>query len=462
MGSLFDGIGGFPLAVTRCGITPVWASEIVPDCIRITKRHFPNMKHLGDVTKINGAEIEPVDIITFGSPCQDLSIAGKRARLEGERSGLFMEAARIIKEMRNATNGVRPQYCVWENVPGAFSSNKGNDFKTVIEEISRIAEPGISIPRCPSTTGWRSAGAIMGDNWSLAWRTLDAQYWGVPQRRRRIFLVADFRGQRAGEILFKPESVSGNSAEGAAAREAIAGNAKNGIREAIGVDGHNQNLTGGIVNTLKDGRADNNHVGMVIENHPADSRVKLSSDGVVQTLSSRMGTGGGDIPLIINPIAVHQNQNGEVRAGKVANTLNTNGNASGRNAPLVFNKYRFAEYQKGVGTIRSNSSVTEAPLCVEKVAPTLDAHYYEKYECDQFVKQWGEFMSHYSARRLTPLECERLQGLPDGWTEYGHDGKKISDSARYRGLGNSLAIPCAEFVLSGIKEIGFNYWDRRG
>jgi len=161
LGSLFDGIGGFPLAARRHGIIPLWASETDPACVRITKRRFPKMRHLGDITEISGAEIEPADIITFGSPCQDLSVAGNRAGIKGERSGLFAEAIRIIKEMRDATNGTFPRYCVWENVPGAFSSNGGGDFKTVIEEIVSVAEPGVSIPR--SASGWLSAGAVMGN-----------------------------------------------------------------------------------------------------------------------------------------------------------------------------------------------------------------------------------------------------------------------------------------------------------
>ena len=141
LGSLFDGIGGFPLAGRRYGITPVWASEIEPWPIKVTEHHFPDMIHLGDLTKISGAEIEPVDIITFGSPCQDLSVAGKREGLAGERSGLFMDAIRIIRQMRDATGGEYPRFAVWENVPGAFSSNKGEDFRAVLEEIAEAEIP---------------------------------------------------------------------------------------------------------------------------------------------------------------------------------------------------------------------------------------------------------------------------------------------------------------------------------
>lgn len=168
------------------------------------------MIHLGDITKIHGNEIEPVDCITFGSPCQDLSIAGRRTGLAGERSGLFMEAVRIIKEMRSSTNGLCPTFAVWENVPGAFSSNGGEDFRAVLEELARVEQPDVSIPRPPRGGRWSKAGAIAGNGWSLAWRQLDAQYWGVPQRRKRIALVVDFAGGRAGEILFERESVPGH------------------------------------------------------------------------------------------------------------------------------------------------------------------------------------------------------------------------------------------------------------
>ena len=216
LGSLFDGIAGFPLSASHYGITTKWASEIESFPIRISSKHFPGMKHLGDITKINGAAIEPVDIISFGSPCQDMSVAGKRAGLEGSRSGLFMEAVRIIREMREATNGVYPRISIWENVPGAFSSNNGNDFRAVLEEITEAEIP------IPKSGRWAEAGLVRGNGRSMAWRVLDAQYWGVPQRRKRIFLVADFRGECAGEILFEREGMSGNSAESGEAREEIA------------------------------------------------------------------------------------------------------------------------------------------------------------------------------------------------------------------------------------------------
>ena len=216
MGSLFDGIGGFPLAAVRNGIEPLWASEIEAFPIEVTKTHFPNMLHVGDVKKLDGAKLPPVDIICGGSPCQDLSVAGARAGLAGERSGLFMEQIRVIREMRNADrergrtgNAVRPRFGCWENVPGAFSSAAGDDFQAVLEEFLHIEEPQLYVVR-PPTGRWEYAGAILGVRSCVAWVTWDAQYFGVPQRRRRIFLVADFSGYSPIQILFKPSGMPRN------------------------------------------------------------------------------------------------------------------------------------------------------------------------------------------------------------------------------------------------------------
>jgi DNA (cytosine-5)-methyltransferase 1 len=208
LGSLFDGSGGFPLAGLLHGIEPVWASEIEPYPMRVTAARLPQMKQLGSVLEVKGNEVEPVDIITFGSPCQDLSVAGAQKGIhEGERSNLFFEAVRIIKEMRkndretgSTDDDVRPRFAVWENVPGAYSSNKGQDFQAVLEALARVKDPYVSIPM-PEKGKWAKAGCIVGDGWSIAWRTYDAQFWGVPQRRKRIYLVADFGSERAGKIL---------------------------------------------------------------------------------------------------------------------------------------------------------------------------------------------------------------------------------------------------------------------
>lgn len=217
MGSLFDGIGGFPLAAVHNGIVPLWASEIESFPIQVTRIRFPKMLHVGDITKLDGSKLPVVDIICGGSPCQDLSLAGKRAGLEGDRSGLFMEQIRITKEMRyadgkdgKANDLIRPRFFVWENVPGAFSSQDGEDFKAVLEETMRIADSTLSVPRPPGGI-WKSVGCILGNGFSLAWRVLDAQYWGVAQRRKRIFLVADFGGHTAPQILFEQDRLLGNT-----------------------------------------------------------------------------------------------------------------------------------------------------------------------------------------------------------------------------------------------------------
>lgn len=207
LASLFDGAGTVPFAAQICGIEPIWSSEIEPFPCSVTEKRFPEMVNLGDVTKIDGRQTWPVDVITFGSPCQDLSVAGRQAGLDGERSSLFLDAIRIIKEMREVTNGCYPSIAVWENVPGAFSSNKGEDFRRVLEEFVRIKDGEAAVPRPPKGK-WADAGEIVGDGYSVAWRVLDAQYWGVPQRRRRIYLVAEFRGGRAGEILFEREGLA--------------------------------------------------------------------------------------------------------------------------------------------------------------------------------------------------------------------------------------------------------------
>lgn len=348
LGSLFDGSGGFPLGGLLTGqITPVWSSEIEPFAIRVTTKRLPQVKHYGDVSTISGADLPPVDIITFGSPCQDMSIAGKRDGLDGSRSSLFYEAIRIVKEMRCKTNGEKPRFIVWENVPGAFSSNKGQDFKAVLEAVISVKEPSASVP-APEKKGWPDADYYVGDGWSVAYRVFDAQWWGVPQRRKRIYLVADFADQSAPEILFNSEGLSRYSAEGfrawqraAAGAEGCTGEAGcNGAGGRICLNdqgGTQMDVSEDVTGTLRaqehghqpcvleaagfctEHSADARSIGyeeersptlragvvpaaIALENHPADSRVKISEDGKVQTLTSRCGTGGGNVPMVMDAV----------------------------------------------------------------------------------------------------------------------------------------------------------------
>lgn len=346
LGSLFDGIAGFPLAAERQGIKTVWISEIEANCIEIAKRHFPDAENLGDITEIDGGSIPAVDIISFGSPCQDLSVAGGQKGLDGARSGLFMEAVRIVREMRKKTNGEYPKYIIWENVAGAFSSNKGEDFRRVLEEITESNIP------MPKSGKWANAGMVGieragGAVQCTAWRMLDAQFWGVPQRRKRIYLVSDFGSGRAGQILFECESVLGYHSQGTG--------------EAKGNPNHIENS---VVGTDCRGMAEEPGGQMKLDFGRTADRIYINATKSV-TLMGRAGGGSETLAVIMERIA-------------------------------------------------------------------------------RVVK--------YRVRRLTPLECERLDGFPDYWTRYGASGKEMSDNARYMALGNSIAVPCAERVFIGIKK----------
>lgn len=299
MGSLFDGSGGFPLGGLIFGITPLWASEVEPFPIRVTTKRLPQVKHYGDVSKINGADVPPVDIITFGSPCQDMSVAGKRSGLDGERSSLFYQAVRIVKEMRCKTNGKYPRFVVWENVPGAFSSNKGEDFKAVLDSLCKIKTEDYAVP--PLEKGkWDSAGNIVGEDFSLAWRVFDAQYWGVPQRRKRIYLVADFAAASAGKILFESEGVSGYSSQSFCPWKGTAGDFEGCTGTAGTVclndqGGNRMDVTEGMTCTL---RAESKHPPLVFENHSQDTRYTGPLEQA-PTVSSTYGTGGNNQPFVL-------------------------------------------------------------------------------------------------------------------------------------------------------------------
>ena len=429
--SLFDGSGGFPLAASLCGIEPVYAAEVEPYPIAVTKNRFPKMKHLGDVSKVKDGEIEPVDIITFGSPCQDISIAGKRAGLkhadmgddETTRSGLFLEAIRIIKEMREATNGVYPRYAIWENVPGAFSSNRGEDFRTVLEEFIRVKEKDAVMPAVPQA-GWAYADCISGDGWSIAYRVFDAQYWGVPQRRRRIYLVADFRGECAQEILLKRESLRGYFEAGRTPWQGIAADAQNCVGQQISV----------------------------------------CTDGKSPTLRAEAH---GNAPYVIN---------------KKTLVYDTRGNGAGETVPTITGDH-------------NNRITDYTALCCEAVvydganitSPLNKTNPQAGDPCHTISTD----SRNYIVRRLTPTECARLQGFPDWWgeipkkdnltddeyvfwlnarntyakinnkttKEYSKEqmlswyNKLHSDSSEYKMWGNGIALPNALYVMQGIAEV---------
>jgi len=410
MGSLFDGSGGFPLGGLLNGITPLWASEIEPFPIRVTTKRLPFLKHYGDINFIDGTKIEPVDIITFGSPCTNLSVAGRREGLDGRQSSLFYQAIRVIKEMRAATDGKYPRFIVWENVPGAYSSAGGRDFQQVLTEILQVKQE-TAIVSMPEKGKWLPAGEVVADGFSIAWRTLDAQYWGVAQRRRRCYLVADFASERAGDILFKFEGMSGYTPQVDQTRQRTAGDAEAGVGDpsrtilndqggsnmsvsedvtgtlraqehghqplvfepgaasrlgghawenvagALRADmGDNQlavaiknetdtetNKVAGFIGgqgtkagsigyrenlspTIKSEAGGNSipciltpeHPVTALENHPADSRIKLDESGTIQTLTGRMGTGGGNVPLIMDERALSQSIRDDVASALIA------------------------------------------------------------------------------------------------------------------------------------------------
>lgn len=459
LGSLFDGIAGFPLAAQRQGIKTVWVSEIEPDCIDIAKRHFPEALQLGDITKIHGDKIPVVDIISFGSPCQDLSVAGKQAGITGSRSGLFMEAVRITREMRGKTNGQYPKYIIWENVAGAFSSNKGEDFRRVLEEITKSNIP------MPKSGKWANAGMVGiegpggGDIQCTAWRLLDAQFWGVPQRRKRIYLVNDFGNGCAGQILFECESVLGYHPQGGS--------------EEQGNSGHSENSVTG---TDCRGMAEDADGQMKLDFGRTADRIYINAKQSV-TFMGNAGGGGGKTGLYLLPVyTIAGNVIGRIgkgggnqlginqdtaptltgadrhavayaagflpKAGAKARGIGYTEEATptitSKNVTAVvagFTQSGYGEFKEGVGTLKKSRGAAGGGS--ETLAVILE-------RIAQAVK--------YRVRRLTPLECERLDGFPDEWTRYGASGKEMSDNARYMVLGNSIAVPCAERVFIGIKK----------
>ena len=604
MGSLFSGSGGFELASAIFGIEPRWASEIEPLPMLITKKHFPDMPHHGDIHYMNGSKVEAVTVIAGGSPCQDMSVAGQRAGLDGSRSNLFYEQIRIIKEMREhdikagrTGKYTRPRFLVWENVPGAFSSNKGKDFQAVLQAIVSVTDDTATVP-LPPKGKWQSAGCIMGDTYSIAWRTLDAQYWGVPQRRKRIYLVADFGRGTAPKVLFEREGLSRNFTESRETWQRTAGDIKAGTHKAgtENVECYDISDRRRVADrsevyttlTTKMGTGGNN-VPIVLENHPQDCRVTVSEDGVVPTLTGKMGTGGGNVPMIMNearavdlrnqrlgdnksetlhgcghgssvatviePTAFHITQDpiafegkspcltqGNPKTGQATigvaipiadkatrykgggNTRNNDGSANGLGAGepgapantltaadrhavayaidrVAFNQGMNAQYNISIQEEIAQTLVAKGSGGVAHCYAMQAFGQYKESEIASAIKD-RDFKDstdlvvemEYIIRRLTPLECCRLQGFPDDWTEdiaitepkasvirewmiawaewwrligkdediqLPKDARKVeqwladpaSDSGLYKMWGNGIALPCAMFVMEGIAEV---------
>lgn len=404
------------------------------------------MKHLGDITKIHGDKIEPVDCITFGSPCQGLSMAGKRLGFDDNRSVLFLDAARIIKEMRTATNGMYPTFAVWENVPGAFSSNRGEDFRAVLEELARVEQPDVSIPR-PSGRGgrWSKAGAIAGNGWSLAWRQLDAQYWGVPQRRKRIALVADFGGQRAAEILFERTSLSGNPCESIPAWKTFARTPEASVAGYDRMVESGNSITGD-AESEGTGRSGGKGTGRVLESDHRETSTRCT-EPAAYTLKIRSGCEGGGKGTLV------QTEKSATLSTLQDQTLfqpvvyDARGNGDGKIVPTITGDHE-------------NRITDYTAIAIERKTFNEQSfsHYKESDKCSTLKAKAGnigngsecliaEKAIRWIVRRLTPVECERLQGYPDGYTDIGDwtDSKgkkhKYADSPRYKALGNSIALP---------------------
>ena len=505
LGSLFDGIGGFPLAGKYAGLRPVWASEIEPFPIRVTEKRLPEMKHYGDIRALRGADLEPVDVIAFGSPCQDVSAAGRREGISGERSGLFFEAIRIIREMRDATHGEYPGWAVWENVPGAMSSNHGEDFRRVVESLIRVKAPEADVP-LPAGGRWLPAGEIMGDGYSLAWRILDAaQGWGVAQRRKRIFAVLDLAGQRAGEVLFESEGVSGYTPPGAKARQGAAGGAEGGVGAAgfcyeSGKDSRGIGYQEEESPTLRCWKPP----GVAVREPPMKKRPDCHN-GQTRLAPKAYGIGAGKSAgmLSANP------KSGFYEAATSRALDRSGGNACCNQGGMVIVSPAYSvRPMVNTQTQREQTPSLMArdsrdPLLVSLPSYCLDRACFTSGENARYRLNVREEVAatllaegpgaisapteEYIVRRLTPLECCRLQGFPDGWTEHLETEKpggqeiarwvgvfedwrraqgktaraspgKIAkwlknprtDSAEYKAYGNSVAVPCVFFVLAGI------------
>ena len=415
LASLFDGIGGFPYAASFYNITSLWASEIIPACVSVTRKHFPDMTHAGDITQLHGGKLPPVDIVTFGSPCQGLSLAGQRRGLADERSGLFMEAIRIIDEMREATHGEYPRFALFENVPGALSSAGGRDFAAVLQSFTKAQIP------MPYSGRWANAGMVRGGGVDLAWCVYDAQYFGTAQRRRRLFLVCDFAGRSAGEILFVPKSLRGYFEAGGTPRQGLAAFAESrpdtaGGKIVVLNDQGGASLTverSGLSPTLRSQTHGN--LPVVAAGFDLQQITSKTNRSILRPVQPTLcGTGQPHVVTMATGQA-----NAEVLAD-IAPTLNCN-----HEQPLLVHPQIAGTLcASGAGLSRPAGMGSETDFCITRYADLI-------------------------VRRLTPLECERLQGFPDFWTEQG-GGRAISDTSRYQMLGNSIAVPCVAYIMQGI------------
>ena len=516
LGSLFDGIGAFPYAARHFGVKTLWASEILPCAISVTRRHFPDMMHTGDITKLSGELLAPVDVIAFGSPCQDLSQAagGNRAGLAGERSGLFMEAIRIIKEMRCATDGQYPRYAIWENVPGCFSSNGRRDYLAVLEAFT---EGGVPMPE---SDRWASAGLVRSEYVNLAWCVYDAQHFGLAQRRKRVFLIADFGKGNPEEILLVPKSLCGNPAEGETAGQGITAaaesgsgitdpraygicslasnsmkspNPNSGFYEAgtsrtldlnCGNPGCNQ---GGIAVVAFNGGA-SPQAGSIAYSDKVSPTLKSASSGlrtpcVCEPRIARTLTARGDSSPCAdrgqNVVCVPAAQTNAKTCGNLCRAFTDA--AYGFDLQQITSKANRSSLKEvqpslcaagsphvvhpqitgtlcasAAGLSRSGGMASEPDLCVAvdcrnfKGFSGLSGTLQAKNSSGYSLNYQNPVHDGYVVRRLTPTECEALMGFPRNWTAYGHDGVEISDSRRYSMLGNSIATPCAVYILQGI------------
>ena len=432
LGSMFDGIGAFPYAASFFGIKPLWASEILPNAISITRKHFPIMAHLGDITKLNGGEIPPVDILCLGSPCQSFSVAaGARTGFEG-KSGLFNEAARIIREMRCATNGKFPQIVCFENVPGLLNCNAGRDYQAV---MSAFCESEIPIPKSGK---WANAGMVRGGRVDYAWVVKDARHYNVPQRRKRLYAIVDYSGRRAAEILFESESLSRYFAARASTGQGVTADAENGF----GIAGFNgfRSITGSIkcgeerspcisalmppnVITLAQRNEQHayclqgNMIGRTDKNGPQGSGINAEISYTLNTVDRHV-------------IAYNESSHGNYREEQKSSVLRSSGGTAGGWSEML------------ITTAVDCRNLNET----EEISGTLASKCTGGYS----LNYQNPVRTGYVVRRLTPTECERLMAFDDGYTAIGHDGKIMSDSARYQMLGNSIVVNVLAYIMQNI------------